>query len=123
MPTIKITDSLGVVLDVEADPNGSITKYFKNALSLNLRSPGLSLQNTALKDFPLASVRTGLEVEHDVDIGNDDTELTLSAGVSAGFTVFKEKGEAVFPGDFGEAAAIEVGDNEVYVSFDITPTL
>ncbi len=123
MPTIKITDSLGFVVKTETAPDASITKYFKDALSLNLRETALNLQSTTLKDFPFASVRTGLEVEQDIDIGNEDTELTLSAGLTAGFTVFKKKGEPVLAGRFGEEAAVRVGDSEAWVSFDITPVL
>ncbi len=123
MPTLKITDALGFVVEAETDRDASITRYFRNALSLNLRETALNLQNTTLKDFPLVSVRTGLEVEHDIDIGNDDTELTLAAGVTAGFTVFKKKGQPVLPGRFGQDAAVKVGDKEAWVSFDISPTL
>ena len=111
MPTIKITDSLGFVVKTETATDASITKYFKDALSLNLRETALNLQSTTLKDFPFASVRTGLEVEQDIDIGNEDTELTLSAGLTAGFTVFKKKGEPVLAGRFGEEAAVRVGDS------------
>ncbi len=123
MATIKITDALGFVVETETAQDASITRYFRDALSLNLRETALNLRNTPLKDFPLASVRTGLDVEQEIDIGNEDTELTLSAGLTAGFTVFKKKGEAVLPGRFGEEAAVKVGDNEAWVSFDITPTL
>ena len=123
MPTIKITDALGIVVEAETAPDASITRYFKDALSLNLRETVLNLRNTTLKDFPFAAVRTGLEVEQDVDIGNEDTELTLSAGLTAGFTVFKQKDEVVLPGKSGEGAAVRVGDSEAWVSFDITPVL
>ena len=117
MPTIKITDSLGFVVETETAPGASIARYFKDALSLSLRELAL---NTTLKDFPLASVRTGLEVEQDIDIGNEDTELTLAAGFTAGFTVFKKKGDAVLPGRFGQGTAVEVGEREAWVSFDMS---
>ena len=123
MPTLRITDALGFVVEAETDPDASITRYFRDVLSLNLCETALNLRNTTLKDFPLASVRTGLEVEQDVEIGNEATELTLSAGATAGFTIFKEKDEPVVPGRFGEAAAVKVGENEAWVSFDITPML
>ena len=122
MATLKLTDSLGFVVEVETHPDASIAKYFRDNVSLNLRESVLNLQNTTLQDFPLTSVRTGLEVEQDVEIGNE-TELTLSAGLTAGFTVFKNEGEAVFTAPFEEDAAIEVGANQAYLSFDINPAL
>jgi hypothetical protein len=121
MPTIKITDSASFTIETDPSLPNAIRKYFKNSLSLVLGQGDIRLQGS-LKEFPVTSLRVGLSVKQPVEIGNEDTEMTLGAGVSSGLTIFRDSGDSPFPDHFG-GGGIKVGQDQAYLSFDITPTL
>lgn len=49
MPTTRITDTFGLIVETETAEGASITRCFRDTLSLNLRKTNFQLRNTTLK--------------------------------------------------------------------------
>ena len=67
MPTIKLTDQLGLTVDAEINPDSSIAKYIKDLSKLKF--PNLNfeeLKNVILDQVPVKSLNTGIEFEQPV---------------------------------------------------------
>jgi hypothetical protein len=123
MPTIKLTDQLGASVDAEINPDSAIAKYIKD-LS-NLKFPKLNfeeLKNITLDQAPVTSLQTGIEFEQPVNIGVDDTEMKIGAGVSGSLTLLSTKDEQLFdPEVFADS--INIGPNQFYVGVGTSVTV
>jgi hypothetical protein len=67
MPTIKLTDHLGLIVDAEINPDPSVTKCIKDLSKLKF--PNLNfeeLKNVILDQVPVKSLNTGIEFEQPV---------------------------------------------------------
>jgi hypothetical protein len=83
MPSIKLTDQLGAGVDAEINPDSTIAKYIKDLSKLKFSKLNFEeLKNVTLDQAPLKSLKTGIEIEQPVNIGVDDAEMKIGAGVS-----------------------------------------
>ena len=119
MPDIKISDNISLPIDVK--PNGSLSKYLKNPLSL---LTAFSLDTPLLKT-PLKSLRGGLKLKKSVDLldqGASKAELKLKASVeqSVGLRLFKA-GDNVFDDHFGGPGGIAGLGGEGFVAAEGSP--
>jgi hypothetical protein len=123
MPTIKLTDQLGLTVDAEINPDSSIAKYIKDLSKLKF--PNLNfeeLKNVTLDQVPVKSLNTGIEFEQPVNIGVDDTELKIAAGASGSLRLLSARDEQLFaPEVFGDPIAIE--PNQFYVGVGTSVTV
>lgn len=123
MPTIKLTDQLGFNVDAEINPDSAIAKYIKGLTKLKFPKLDLaSLKDSTLDQAPLKNLQTGIEFEQPIDIGIEDGEMKVGAGVSGSFSVLSGADEQLFdPEVFGDPIAI--GPNQFYVGVAIAATL
>ena len=124
MPTVKLTDSAGFSLDVTPDNKSGIAKYFKTPVALQFVDAAVRIQDAELASYPVDSIRTGLQLANDVEIGPPGrTEMTLSGriGLSAGVTVYRTEGEGLLGRGLMESP--KVGTGQAYLRFDIRPTI
>lgn len=123
MPTIKLTDQLGLGVDAEINPESAIAKYIKSLTSLKF--PKLDLEgvkNLTLDQAPLKNVQTGIEFAQPIDIGVADTELKIGAGVSGNLKLFSPSNKQLFdPEVFGDP--ITIGPNQLYLGVGISASL
>ena len=119
-------------LPIDVKPNGSLSKYLKNPLSL---LTAFSLDTPLLKT-PLKSLRGGLKLKKSVDLldqGAAKAELKLKASVeqSVGLRLFKA-GDTVFDDHFGGPAVLrgsaakdlsplKVAQGKAVLAFDLRP--
>jgi hypothetical protein len=123
MPTIKLTDSTNAAFDVELGDKAPVAKYFKNLQQLGL--PNLSfaaLSNKPLDQVVTTEVSSGIEFEHPVDIGLDQVEMTIKAGLSGAIALHTPDDSPLFdPDPFGSPINIEA--DERYLSAAIKAEL
>ena len=115
MATIKLTDQLGFNVDAEINPDSTIAKYIKDLSKLKF--PKLNFQeltNFRLDQAPVKSVQTGIEFEQPVNIGIDDTEMKIGAGVSGSLRLVSAADKQLFDPDVF-ADPIDIGPNQIYV--------
>ncbi len=115
MPTIKLTDQLGVTVDAQINPDSTIAKYIKELSKLKFTKLDFeALKNLTLDQSPVKSLQTGIEFEQPVKVGIDDTEMKIGAGVSGNLKLFSATDEQLFdPEVFADP--IIIGPNQIYV--------
>jgi hypothetical protein len=123
MPTIKLTDQLGFGVEAEINPDSTIAKYIKSLTSLKFPQLDLdSLKNLTLDQAPLKNIQTGIEFEQPINIGVEDTELKIGAGVSGSFKLLSHSDEQLIdPEVFGDPIAIR--PNQLYLGVGISASL
>lgn len=123
MPTIKLTDQLGFKVDAEINPDSAIAKYIKSLTSLKFPKLDLaSLKDSPLDQAPLKNFQTGIEFEQPIDIGVEDSELKIGAGVSGNLRLFSPSDKQLFdPEVFGDP--ITIGPNQFYVGVGTSAAL
>jgi hypothetical protein len=123
MPTIKLTDQLGASVDAQINPDSTIAKYIKDLSKLKFPKLNFEeLKNVTLDQAPVKVLQTGIEFEQPVNIGVDDTEMKIGAGVSGSLTLFSAKDEQLFdPEVFADP--IKIGPNQIYVGFGTSVTV
>ena len=123
MPTIKLTDQLGVSVDAEINPDSTIAKYIKDLSKLKFPKLNFAeLKNVTLDQAPVKSLKTGIEFEQPVNIGVDDAEMKIGAGVSGSLTLSSNKDEVLFdPEHFAEP--INIGPGQFYVGIGTSVTV
>src|SRR6266542_6022272 len=121
MANVKLTDNFGLNLDLIPDSASALSKYFKNVPNLHAAGADLaSLQNVALKDFPLQSASIGLSVDKPVEIGTTATEMTIGGGVSGNLAV-RQEGQLFDRDRFGDP--ITILPTQAYLSIGMTASL
>jgi len=115
MPTIPITDKLGVTIDAQLAPGSTFLKYAKQLPLLLLRGADLShLQALTLTDPAVKSLDPGLTFQEPVSLGTNMPELTIGSSAAVSFRVVPG-GDALFsPDDYGDNIAIP--SDRCYVS-------
>lgn len=123
MPTIKLTDQLGFNVDAEINPDSAIAKYIKSLTSLKFPKLDLaSIKDLPLDQAPLKNIQTGIEFEQPIDIGVEDSEMKIGAGVSGNLSLFSPSDEQLFdPEVFGDP--ITIGPNQFYVGVGTSASL
>jgi hypothetical protein len=123
MPTIKLTDQLGLTVDAEINPDSSIAKYIKDLGKLKFPKLNFEeLKNVTLDQVPVKSLGTGVDFEQPVNIGVDDTELKVGAGLSGSLKLFSATDKQLFdPEVFGDP--IVIGPNQFYVGIGISASV
>jgi hypothetical protein len=117
MPTIKLTDQVGVEVEVELNESSAIAKYIKDLKKLKLSELKFAaLENTPLDQAPLKSLTTGITFEQPVGVGIAGTELKIAAGASGGVRLSTPKDKQLIdPELFDDPIGIE--PNQLYLSF------
>ncbi|MCM3869867.1 MAG: hypothetical protein ND895_04070 [Pyrinomonadaceae bacterium] len=120
MPSIKLTDQVGVDVEVELKENSAIAKYLKDLSKLKLSKLQFEdLKNIPLDQVPLKTLETGITFEQPIGLGVDDTELTIAAGVSGGLKLLSAKDKQLFDTEvFGDP--ITIRDDQIYVGAQAT---
>lgn len=123
MPTIKLTDQLGVDVEAQINPDSTIAKYIKDLTKLKFPKLNLEeLKNVTLEQAPIKSAQTAIEFEQPVNVGIDDTEMKIGAGLSGTLKVFSAKDKQLFdPEVFADP--IDIGAKQIYVGIGTTATL
>jgi hypothetical protein len=130
MPSISLTDRLGLDFQIEPNATSAIQKYFKIIPQLLLKEKTIDeLKPLTLADPAITSLHIGLDVNQPIPVGTTAVDLAINGGPSAGIDIFVPStelppGEADLlfsPDDFGEAVPVQ--QNERYVSVGFTATL
>ena len=119
MPTIKLTDSLGVDVNAELNDDGALAKYLKGLSQLKFAGFKFAdIANVPLDQAPLNSLESGITFSQPVVVvGN--SELKIEAGASGGIKLYSAKDEQLFdPAVYGDP--IPVKANQFYVVIDTT---
>jgi hypothetical protein len=108
MPTISLTDQLGVEIDVALNDDSALSKYIKDLKKLKFSELKFApLENTALDQIPLKSFTTGITFEQPVGVGIDGAEMKIGAGASGTFKLLSSKDKQLFdPDTFGDSIPI-----------------
>lgn len=121
MPTIKLTDSTNASFDVKLSDDAPVTKYFKNLQKLGLPNLNFAaLSNKTLDQIATTEVNSGIVFEQPVDIGLDQVEMTIKAGLNGAVALYapnpKDLDNSVLfdPDPYGSPIKIEA--NERYLS-------
>ena len=124
MPTIQLTDQLGLDVNIQTDILSSLSKYAANLTKLSLKDLNLkSLADLTLANPSITSLHTGLSLDEPVNIGSGGVTLQLDAGLSGIMDVYVPpvSGGSLFADDtYGET--IPVGPSERYVSIGLCAT-
>jgi hypothetical protein len=118
MPTIKLTDQLGLDVDVQPAPTSALLKYFQQIPWLHLDSLDLSKVGGLTLDQPaIRTLGTGVSLAEPVDIGADSA-LKVGAGAKASIRIGPDASE--LPGHDDDFA---IPQDTCYVSFEIQATV
>jgi hypothetical protein len=130
MPSISLTDRLGLNFQVEANTFSAIEKYFKIIPQLILREKTVDeLRQLSLADPAITSLHVGLDVNQPIPVGTSAVDFAINGGPSGSLDIFVPSSE-LQPGeagllfsadDFGEDVPVQ--QNERYVSIGLTATL
>ena len=123
MATIKLTDQLGATVDAKINPDSTIAKYIKDLTKLKFPKLNFEeLKNIKLDQAPVKSLQAGIEFEQPVNIGVDDTELKIGAGVSGTLRLFSATDKQLFdPEVFADP--ITIGPAQIYVGVGTTASV
>lgn len=123
MTTIKLSDQVGLEIEVKLDKDSALAKYVKDPKSMKLSE----LKFGGLKDITLdrvqaKSFQSGITFEQPVDVGAGDVELKIGAGVSGAVKLYSQKDKQLFdPELFNDPVSINTG--QYYVGVGLTAKL
>jgi len=124
VPTIQLTDQLGLNVNIQTDILSSLAKYASNLTKLSLTNLNLqSLADLTLANPSITSLDAGLNLDSPVNIGSGGVTLQLTAGLSGAMDIYVPPagGGSLFAADaYGET--IPVGASERYVSISLCAT-
>lgn len=89
MATIKLSDQLGAVVDVQPAETSALLRYFRALPSLALQdgdfsqAGGLTLDQPAVRSF-----KTGLSFKDKIELGNG-VDLSIQAGTHGSFSLVR----------------------------------
>lgn len=117
MPTLRITDKVGLAVAPEVDRSFSFGKYFGSLGSFSFSNIRFAdILNPSLGDLPLNSLDFGANFGDEIEINKGKLALTIEAGISGGFVVTTSKDGDLQNGDrYG--AAIEIPEGSAYLGF------
>jgi len=115
MPTISLTDQLGVEIDVALSDDSALSKYIKDLKKLKFSELKFTpLENTPLDQIPLKSFTTGIAFEQPLGVGIEGAEMKIGAGASGTFKLLSSKDKQLFdPDAFGDS--IPIGANQLWL--------
>jgi hypothetical protein len=125
MPTIPITDKLGVTINATLAPASTFLKYAKELPSLLLSGADLShLGGLTLSDPLVNSLAPGLTFQQPVSLGTNTNapELTIGAGAAVSFEVISGGGALFLPDQYGDNIAIPAAGCYVSIGFQANLT-
>ncbi len=119
MPSINLTDRLGVEVNAELNDDSSLAKYLKGLTKLKFDGLNFAdLKNATLDQAPLNSLETGITFSQPIAVGGN-SELKIDAGASGGIKLFSAKNEQLFDPRI-YADPIPIQSNQFYVGIDTT---
>jgi hypothetical protein len=123
MPTVKLSDQLGFVGDVQFPEDANIIKYIRDLRQIKVSDLNLTaLQQVPLDKVPVKSAQGGLSFEQPIGIGIDQVEMTVKAEGSGQIKLTGPKDKQLFdPELFGDAIAIAT--DQFYLSIGLTASL
>lgn len=123
MPTISLTDQLGVEIDVAFADDSALGKYMKDLKEFKFSEVKFSpLENMPLDQVPLKSLTTGITFEQPVDVGIDGAEMKIGAGASGTFKLLSAKDRQLFdPDTFGDP--IPISANQIWLAMGVSAKL
>lgn len=123
MPTLNLTDQLGIEVEVELNEDSALAKYIKDLKKLKLSELKFaSLENTPLDQVPIKNLTTGIAFEQPVGVGIEGTELTIGAGVSGSIKLFTARDKQLFASDVF-ADPIPINANQLYLAIGTSSKL
>ena len=125
MPQIKLTDEFGLDLDVEIRPQSAFAKYFRNLSKLKFAELDFSqISNLSLKDLPENFKKFGasLSFEHPLEIGLDETKMTVGLQAGLGLRIFSAEDKTLFGHDYF-AEPVEIEEGQYCLSIDVVADL
>jgi hypothetical protein len=118
MPTIKLTDQLGLDTAVQPTPGFAFSKYFKELPSLRLGSLDLKkLGGLTLDDPAIQSFQTGVSFSDPVSLGEGAPSMSVAAGVHGSIEFITDLDSLP-----GRDETLEKDENTAYTVFEIDAT-
>ncbi|MBZ5581898.1 MAG: hypothetical protein LAQ30_06775 [Acidobacteriia bacterium] len=121
MPSIRITDRLGAIIDAQLAPGSALLKYAGAVPSAVIQGADLSrLQGLMLNDPAVRSLQFGFAFNQPVDLGKDAPSLTFRAESAGSLRVTAATAaDGVLPptDDYGEE--IEVPPGRIYAAIGL----
>ena len=119
MPTINLTDKVGVEVAAELNEESALAKYLKGLSKLKFEGLNFAeVANVTLDQAPLSSFDTGVTFSQPIDVGKH-SELQIAAGVSGGIKLLSSADQSLFdPAVFGDP--IPINANQRYVAINAT---
>ena len=124
MPTIRISDQLGVSVDAEVAPGATWLRYAREIPGILLRGGSIqNLQLFTLADPAVTDLQPALGFQQPVNLGENIPQLTLRAEAGGSFRVIKRDTVRRFlfsPDQYGDNIEIAAGACYVAVGFHAT---
>jgi hypothetical protein len=121
MPTIQITDDLGLSLDADLAPGASLLEYARDLPSLILHGASISsLQGLTLRDPTVVSLAPTLSFAQPVSLGANALELTIGADAGFSLRIFERTAASIAlfsTDDYGDKIEIPAGSCYVAIGF------
>ncbi len=121
MATIKLSDQLGAVVDVQPAETSALLRYFRALPALAIQNGDLTQAGGLTLDQPaVRSFKTGISFKDKIDLGNG-VNLSVQAGTHGSFSLVRRAAGAtnLFARDvFGEDVEIPEGTCYTRVSVD-----
>src|SRR5438094_717192 len=119
MSTLKITDGVNAVVEVTPNSDSALLKYFKKLPDLSIDGAMLALRKGLTLDDPaIKTVNAGVNFAEPVDVGSDQVDLKIGAGLNGSLSIFKpERANAKLFAPDPYEDPIPVAADSRYVSF------
>jgi hypothetical protein len=121
MPSIKITDGLGLTIDADLAPLASLVKYVREVPSALLEGGDIrQLQLLTLNDPAVRALRPTLSFQRPVRLGDGPAQLIVGAEAGASFQVISRTADQTTlfaPDDYGDN--IDLSTSECYVGLGL----
>jgi len=122
MPTIQITDDLGLSLDAALAPGASLIEYVRDLPGLVLHGANISsLQGLKLSDPAVVSLAPTLSFKQPVSLGANALELTIGADAGLSVRIIERTPacSVLFsPDDYGDPIEIPASSCYVAIGFN-----
>lgn len=117
MPSINLTDNVGVEVNAELNEDSALARYLKGLSKLKFAGFKFAdIANVPLDQAPLNSLESGITISEPIAVGGN-SELKIDAGASGGMKLYSVKDKQLFdPNLYGDPIAINA--NQFYVSID-----
>jgi len=119
MPTLSLTDSVGVEVNAELNEGGALAKYLKGLSQLKLAGFKFAdIAKVPLDHAPINSLQTGITFSQPIAVGAN-SELKIDAGAAGGIKLLSAKDKVLFdPTLYDDPIPINAG--QFYVAVDTT---